>query len=194
MIFSTASLGILHRHDQTLDVLSGERSRLFAARRHPDGNLVGRWAVQLCLATLVVRPLEVEFFSRQQPVHDLEGLPHPSDPLRVTGELESEGSFVDVLPGPDAQDEPPIRKPVDGRRRLGNEGRVIVKQRARHRRGEHEPLGLGCSRPQPGPHEPGGRIVVDPWMEMVGGRDHVEPDLLRKQGLVDQGLGLIGLV
>ncbi len=62
-------------------------------------------------------------------------------------------------------------------------------QRARNR-GSHLEIGPRCDGAEPAPHEAGGRLMVDPRVEVVGSEDDIKTHLLGEHGLIDQDLGL----
>ena len=125
---------------------------------------------------------------------DLERLLHPGDPLLVTRKLVTERTFVDVLPGAHPEHESARGEPGNGGSCLGDQGRVVVKQRTGDRGQIGETLRPSGGRSQPAPDKAGRRLIVDPGMEMVGGGDGVEAGLVGGYDLVDQDFRLIGLV
>ena len=185
---------ILDAGDEPVRIGAGERRRLRPPRRHQHGNLTQRRAVQLRLVHRVVAAVVVDLLTGEQAMDDAQRLRHALDPLGVAGERETHRALVDVLAGAHTEHEPTSAEPVDGGGRLGDQGRVVVEERAGDAGGELDPLGPHRRRPQPAPHEPGGGHVVHPGMEVVGAEDDVEADLFGEDCLVDQDLGLVRLV
>ena len=79
-------------------------------------------------------------------------------------------------------------------RTLGDERRVVVKQRAGDRSRKFHMIGPSRHRPEPRPHEPGRRNVIYPRMKVIRPEHNVEPDLFGQHSLLNQELRLIRLV
>jgi hypothetical protein len=138
--------------------------------------------------------VEGQLLAPEEAVHDLKAFLHPDLALGVAGEREAQGALIERFPGADAEHETAIAQAVGGRGHLGDERRVVVKQRAGHSGAELYILRCGRDGAKPRPDKASGARVVDPRVEVVAAEHGVEPGLLGGHGLLDQVFGLVGLV
>src|SRR5690606_25178067 len=130
----------------------------------------------------------------EQPMHDLECFLHAGDARGGTWEGKTERALVEVLTRPDAEDESGTRQTVGGGRRPGDRTRVVVDQAAGDTSGHLDPCRPRRHRTEPRPDAARRRLVVHPGVEVIGPQDRVEAGSFRRNGLVDEDLGLIGLM
>jgi len=185
---------LLHAGDQAVSVSARELRRLGAACRHQDRHVADRRRVELGCLRRVVLAVEGDLLPGQHPVHDLQRFLHAGLTLGVPGEREAERPLVQRLAGADAEEQPAVRETVGGRGHLRDQRWMVVEQRAGHRGAQLYVRRLGRHRAEPRPDEARRRRVVHPGMEVVAAEHHVETGLFGRHGLLNQVLGLVGLV
>src|ERR1700722_7726961 len=124
---------------------------------------------------------------------DLQRLPESLMPDSPGGESRADHVLVEPLAGADPEREAAVRDDGEGRRRLGDDGRVVAHGGAGDPGDQSDPLGLHRDRRQ---HRPGERAVplgLQPRVVMVAHLDEVEAGLLGQHRLADELLRSEGL-
>ena len=114
----------------------------------------------------------------KQSLDDVERFGQPLVPFNHARPALADDMLVQALAGAQPKREAAVAEQAHGRRRLGDDCRMVAHDRASHRRHEPEIRGGLHDRAQNRPSERRMRLLLEPGKEMVGDRGKLEAGLL----------------
>jgi hypothetical protein len=131
---------------------------------------------------VVLAPVAVQL-ALPQPAHDLDRLDEHLGTVVIDRPVIAEDVLVEVLAGPDAEEESAVEE-VGGRRRgLRDDRRMGPDHRTGHAGADLQRGGLTRNAAEDSPHERRLALGIDPRVIVIADKGELEPRVLRLRGL-----------
>jgi hypothetical protein len=170
--------------DQAVGELTGPLGRDWAGRGDVDRRRFLRHGPEPARLHLEEAAFVFDFLAAEELGDDLDRFEHAIDAFRDLGPVAGEDVLVERLTRAEPQPCPCGVHDLQGCRRLGDDGRVHPKRRARHTRA-HVPGGAGTHDGKHLPHEGCLALPRCPRLKMIGRHHPGEPGRLGPCGVVE---------